>query len=240
MASAVENPSPNKRLLGLLWPHWKPVSIALAGMFLLTAVNLATPMLIGMVFNEVFPERDWLLLWWILGGLLVCFLLRNLFFYQSKFTAVQVGENVCFSLRKRLFERIQQLQLSYTRSQSPGQITSKVMNDSMQIQQFIADVLPKTLQAALLFLGILVITYTINWQLALASTFILPVHLYVFTFFGRRIKRSSRESQERIDFATGSIIETLLGVEVVKGFTGDAVNIFANFHSNISIFAPAL
>ena len=221
MASAVENPSPNKRLLGLLWPHWKPVALALAGMFLLTAVNLATPMLIGMVFNEVFPERDWLLLWWILGGLLVCFLLRNLFFYQSKFTAVQVGENVCFSLRKRLFERIQQLQLSYTRSQSPGQITSKVMNDSMQIQQFIADVLPKTLQAALLFLGILVITYTINWQLALASTFILPVHLYVFTFFGRRIKRSSRESQERIDFATGSIIETLLGVEVVKGFTGE-------------------
>ncbi|WPJ94885.1 ABC transporter transmembrane domain-containing protein [Coraliomargarita algicola] len=221
MASAVENPSPNKRLLGLLWPHWKSVSIALLGLFLLTAVNLATPMLIGMVFNEVFPQRDWSLLWWVLGGLLGCFLLRNLFFYQSKFTAVQVGENVCFSLRKRLFERIQQLQLSYTRLQSPGQITSKVMNDSMQIQQFIADVLPKTLQAALLFLGILVITYSLNWQLALASTFILPVHLYVFSFFGRRIKRSSRESQERIDFATGSIIETLLGVEVVKGFTGE-------------------
>ncbi len=221
MAPAVENPSPNKRLLGLLWPHWKAVSIALVGMFLLTAVNLATPMLVGMVFNDVFPERDWPLLWWILGGLLGCFLLRNLFFYQSKFTAVRVGENLCFSLRKQLFERIQQLRLSYTRSQSPGQITSKVMNDSLQIQQFIADVLPKSLQAGLLFVGILIITYTINWQLALASTFILPVHLFVFSFFGRRIKRSSRESQERIDFATGSIFETLLGVEVVKGFTGE-------------------
>jgi ABC-type multidrug transport system fused ATPase/permease subunit len=221
MAAATENPSPNKRLMGLLQPHWKSVSMALAGLFLLTAVNLATPMLIGMVFNDVFPERDWALLWWILGGLLCCFLLRNLFFYQSKYTAVRVGENVCFMLRKALFERIQQLHLSYTRSQSPGQITSKVMNDSMQIQQFIADVLPKSLQAGLLFLGILIITYSINWQLALASTFILPVHLFVFSYFGRRIKHSSRESQERIDFATGSIIETLLGVEVVKGFTGE-------------------
>jgi len=195
--------------------------MALVGLFLLTAVNLATPMLIGMVFNDVFPERDWTLLWWILGGLLGCFLLRNLFFYQSKYTAVRVGENVCFMLRKALYERIQQLHLSYTRTQSPGQITSKVMNDSMQIQQFIADVLPKSLQAGLLFIGILIITYSINWQLALASTFILPVHLFVFSYFGRRIKRSSRESQERIDFATGSIIETLLGVEVVKGFTGE-------------------
>lgn len=195
--------------------------MALTGLFLLTAVNLATPMLVGMVFNNVFPDRDWSLLCWILGGLLACFLLRNLFFYQSKFTAVRVGENLCFNLRKRLFERIQQLRLSYTRTQSPGQITSKVMNDSMQIQQFIADVLPKTLQAGLLFLGIMIITYSINWQLALASTFILPVHLCVFRFFGRRIKRASRESQEHIDFATGSIIETLLGVEVVKGFTGE-------------------
>ena len=178
-------------------------------MLLLTAVNLATPMLVGTVFNQVFPERNWPLLWWILVGLLGLFLLRNLFFYQSKFTAVRVGENVCFTLRKRLFERIQQLRLSYTRSQSPGQITSKVMNDSMQIQQFIADVLPKALQAGLLFLGIILITYSINWQLALASTFILPVHLYVFGYFGRRIKRSSRESQERIDFATGSIFETV-------------------------------
>lgn len=221
MASAAENTPPNKRFMGLLWPHWRPVSLALFSMLLLTAVNLATPMLVGMVFNRVFPERDWSLLWWILAGMLGFFLLRNLFFYQSKFTAVRVGENVCFSLRKRLFERIQQLRLSYTRSQSPGQITSKVMNDSMQIQQFIADVLPKALQAGLLFLGIIIITYSINWQLALASTFILPVHLYVFGYFGRRIKRSSRESQERIDFATGSIFETVLGVEVVKGFTGE-------------------
>ena len=221
MAPAVEKTSPNKRLPRLLWPHWKEVLAALTGLFLLTAVNLATPLLVGMVFNRVFPERDWPLLWWILTGLLGLTLLRNLFFYQSKFTAVRVGENVCFSLRKKLFERIQQLRLSYTRTHSPGKLTSKVMNDSMQIQQFIADVLPKSLQASLLFLGILIITYSINWQLALASTFIMPVHLYVFGYFGRRIKRSSRESQERIDFATGSIFETLLGVEVVKGFTGE-------------------
>lgn len=221
MASAVEPQSPSKRLWGLLRPHWTAVCLALLGMFLLTLINLATPMLVGLVFNRVFPERDWPLLWWILGGLLCLFLFRNLFFYQSKYTAVRVGENVCFSLRKQLFERIQQMRLSYTRSRSPGQITSKVMNDSLQIQQFIADVLPKTLQAGLLFIGILCITYAINWQLALAATFILPLHLFFFRYFGRRIKRSSRESQERIDFATGSIFESLLGVEVVKGFTGE-------------------
>jgi len=221
MASANHSPTPNARLWALLRPHWKPVTVALTALLLLTAVNLATPMLVGMVFNDVFPERDWGLLGMILGALMLLFVFRNVFFYSSKVTAVRVGEDVCFHLRRGLFERLQQLQISYTRSKSPGEITGKVMNDSHRIQEFIADVLPKTLQAGFLFAGILAIIYGINWQLALASTFVLPLHLLAFRYFGRRIKSSSRESQEHVDFATGSIFETLLGVEVVKGFTGE-------------------
>jgi len=221
MALANHSPTPNARLWALLRPHWKSVSVALTALLLLTAVNLATPMLVGAVFNDVFPDRDWGLLSMILGGLLLLFVFRNVFFYSSKVTAVRVGEDVCFHLRRALFERLQQLQLSYTRSKSPGEITGKVMNDSHRIQEFIADVLPKSLQAGFLFAGILIIIYSINWQLALASTFVLPLHLLAFRYFGRRIKSSSRESQEHVDFATGSIFETLLGVEVVKGFTGE-------------------
>ncbi|MFP4166632.1 MAG: ABC transporter transmembrane domain-containing protein [Opitutales bacterium] len=213
--------SPNKRLWRLVCPYWRSLSLALVSLVLLTCVNLATPLLVGKVFDRVFPERDWFLLFVILGSLFVLFLLRNLFFYQSKYTAVHVGENVCFNLRRSLFERLQQLSLSYTRSQSPSKISNKVMNDSMQIQQFIQDVLPKTLQAGLLCMGILVVIYFLNWQLALASTFILPLHLVVFQYFGQRIKSASRKSQENVDMATGSIMEALLGVEVVKGFTGE-------------------
>ena len=221
MTAANPRSSVYRRLGTLLSPYWPSIVAALGCLILLTGVNLATPLLVGKIFNDVFPGRDWTLLGWILGALFVLFLLRNLFFYVSKFNAVRIGENVCFHLRKSLFERLQQMQLSYTRSQSPGKMSSRVMNDSMQIQTFIQDVLPKFLQAALLFAGILLVIYGLNWQLALASTFVLPLHFVAFRFFGRRIKRTSRQSQEHTDFATGSIIESLLGVEVVKGFTGE-------------------
>jgi len=214
-------PSANHRLLALLRPYRWPIAGALASLLCLTAVNLATPLLVGTVFNRVFPERDWTLLGAVLFGLFALYLLRNVFFYHSKFTAVRVGENVCFQLRRSLFEKLQQLSLSYTRTRNPGKLSSKVMNDSLQIQQFIQDVLPKFLQSALLFGGILIIIYVINWQLALAATFVLPLHFIVFRFFGKRIKGASRQSQENVDFAAGNIIETLLGVEVVKGFTGE-------------------
>jgi ABC-type multidrug transport system fused ATPase/permease subunit/Flp pilus assembly secretin CpaC len=211
----------NRQFLELLRPLWIPVAGTILALFLLTAVNMATPILVGTVFSRVFPERNWPLLWMILGGLAVLFLIRNFLFYQSKCTAMKVGEEVCFTLRTRLFERLQQKSLAYTRTQSPGKLSSKVMNDSLKIQEFIQGDLPKFIQAALLFTGLFIMIYVLNWQLALASTFVLPLHVLTYRYFGGRIKMASRRSREHIDFAAGNIVESLAGVEVVKGFLGE-------------------
>lgn len=213
--------STTRRFFQLLKPLWLSVTGAILSLILLTAVNMLTPILVGTVFSRVFPERNWPLLWMVLGGLTLLFLLRNFFFYQSKRTAVQVGEEVCFSLRTQLFERIQQKSLIFTRTQSPGKLSSKVMNDSLKIQEFIQGVMPKFIQSALLFAGVMVMIYVLNWQLALASTFVLPLHVLTYRYFGKRIKHASRRSRESTDFAAGNIVENLVGVEVVKGFGGE-------------------
>lgn len=209
------------RFLELLKPLWGQVAGTILCLILLTGVNMITPMLVGAVFSRVFPERNWLLLWQIIGGLALLFLVRNLLFYHSKCLAVRVGEEVCFSLRTQLFERIQQKNLIFTRTQNPGRLSSKVMNDSLKIQEFIQGVMPKFIQSALLFAGLTVMIYVLNWQLALASTFVLPLHVLTYRYFGRRIKQTSRASRESIDFAAGNIVESLVGVEVVKGFRGE-------------------
>jgi len=211
----------DRRFIELLRPLWVPVAGTILALFLLTAVNMATPIVVGAVFSRVFPERNWPLLWIILGGLAALFLIRNFLFYQSKCTAMKVGEEVCFNLRTRLFESLQQKSLAYTRTQSPGKLSSKVMNDSLKIQEFIQGDLPNFIQAALLFTGLFVMIYVLNWPLALASTFILPLHVLTYRYFGGRIKQASRRSREHIDFAAGNIVESLAGVEVVKGFLGE-------------------
>lgn len=210
-----------RRFFQLLQPLWISVAGAIVSLILLTGVNMLTPILVGTVFSRVFPERNWPLLWMILGGLALLFLLRNFFFYQSKRMAVHVGEEVCFSLRTQLFERIQQKSLIFTRTQNPGKLSSKVMNDSLKIQEFIQGVMPKFIQSALLFAGVMGMIYVLNWQLALASTFVLPLHVLTYRYFGKRIKHASRRSRESTDFAAGNIVESLVGVEVVKGFGGE-------------------
>lgn len=210
------------RLGWMLRPYAGRLAVAVVLLFGLTGVNITVPQLIGLVFTELESGTiTWALLMGVLTVMLLLFVVRNLLYFYSKYSAVRVGEDVSFELRNRLFERLQQMNLQYYRQNKPGNLSSRVMNDSFTIQTFIQDELPKLAQAVLLFVGIVAAMYATNWQLALAATVILPLHLGAFYYFKGPIKSASRHAQEHMAEATGNLIEKFLGMEVVKGFTAE-------------------
>ncbi|MEZ6191673.1 MAG: ABC transporter ATP-binding protein [Phycisphaerales bacterium] len=214
-------PSAVGRLGDLLGPYKLVLLLAVLMLIGLTAVNIVIPQLIAIVFDEVFKTGDWMLLFLVLASMLGLYVLRNLLYFGGKSISVSVGEDVCFNLRKRLFERLQHMSLSYYHENKPGQLSSRVMNDSYVIQQFIQNEFPTLIQALLLFLGIVTTTYVMNWQLAVASTVVLPLHITAYFYLRRPIKQASSAAQRHLADATGNLIEKFLGVEVVKGFTGE-------------------
>jgi len=210
-----------RRLRHWLSPYGLRLGLTVGMVLVLTGVNIAVPRTVAVIFNEVFPHNNWSLLVMLLAGLLGLYIARNLLYFWSKYSAVAVGEDLSFSLRKRLFERLQQMKLQYYRHNKPGQLSSRVMNDSFVVQQFMQDQVPKLLQSSLLFVGVVVAMYVMNWQLALASTLVLPLHLVTFHYFHGPIKRASRSASESTADATGNLIEKFLGIEVVKSFTAE-------------------
>jgi ABC-type multidrug transport system fused ATPase/permease subunit len=212
-----------RRLTSLLEPYKGRLAVTVVMAIGLMAVNIIVPLIIKVVFNDVLEaeHQNWSLLWTALSVLLTLYIARNLLYFYSKYGAVSIGEDLSFSLRKQLFERLQQMNLQYYRNHAPGQLSSRVMNDSFVIQQFIQDQLPKLLQSSLLFFGVTAAIYAMNWQLALASTILLPLHLITFNYFRGPIKRASRSASESMASATGNLIEKFLGIEVVKGFTAE-------------------
>ena len=218
----LQTKSPGLLKLGsLMRPYWWRLALVLFLLIGLAGVNIVIPLLVGTVLNRVFPENNWPLLWLVLGAFFLVYVLRNVLYFFSKYTAVSVGENVCFTLRSRLFETLQQMNLRYYRDTSPGQLSSRVMNDSYMIQEFIQGQLPKVMQAFLLFLGIVATMYALNWQLAVASTIVLPLHFFTFNYFKGPIKQASKTAQAHMADATGNLIEKFLGMEVVKSFTAE-------------------
>lgn len=224
-----------RQFIFLLRPYARPMSLCLLMLITLAVFNMLMPAyFIKLLVDDVFGTSNWSLLWGILFGILGVYLARNILYFISKFTAVSVGEDLCFALRKRLFGHLQQKSMQFYRENRAGKLSSRVMDDSYVIQQFIQDELPTLLQASFLFIGLTGVIFWLNWQLALACTMVFPLHLLAFNYFRRPIKDASRIAQEQKAVVYGNLIEKFLGVEVVKGFNAEGRE-SQTFHNAIDI-----
>ncbi|MFK7960910.1 MAG: ABC transporter ATP-binding protein [Phycisphaerales bacterium] len=160
----------------------------------------------------------WDLLWLVLPGMALSYVARNALFYGSRMRATRVSEDVGVRLRRRLFEHLQRLGLRYYRSNQPGRVSARLMDDTYKVQGFVQDKLPTLVRYAIELVVLLVVIFTVNWRLALAATLVLPLHFWTWRRFRGPIRRSHSEAQEHIADAHAGIVESFLGIEVVKGF----------------------
>ena len=193
---------------------------------ILALADMVLPWALALLVDDVFPaladgEGGWELLTIILASLCAIYVMRNVLFFISRMISVRVSEHVCFDLRQRLFNHMQQLGMDFYKSNRPGKISSRVMDDTFRIQTFIQDKLPTLLRYVIEFQILLILLYVVNWKLALASTIVLPLHLWTYKKFYLPIRDSHHRAQEHLAEAHGNLVETFMGAQVIKGFSAE-------------------
>ena len=227
-------------IFGLLRTHTRPLASVLVLLIMLAMTDLAPPFAIKLLIDDVFADSEfaqsfggaWRLLAVILAVLFASYIVRNALFYSSRMLSLRTSEDICFSLRKQLFDHLQQLNLKFYRSNQPGRVGARVMDDTFKIQAFIQDKFPLLLLNLLKFQILIVVVCMMNIRLALAAIVILPLQFVTYRVFRTPIKHSHGEAQENLSLAYGSVVEKFLGIEVVKGFSAEARE-SATFHQAI-------
>lgn len=216
-------------VVGLLRPHGARMVGVLTALLGLVLIDLAPPYAIKLLIDDVFADSDLAakvggrgtLLALILLGLFLSYLVRNTLFFTSKMQSLRASEDVCFSLRKRLFDHLQQMSLRFYIANQPGSVGARVMDDTYKIQNFIQDKFPLLMLNLIKFQVLVVVLCVLNLRLALAALAILPLQFITCRFFRVPIRRSHSEAQENLSIAYGGLVEKFLGMEVVKGFSGE-------------------
>jgi ABC-type multidrug transport system fused ATPase/permease subunit len=217
------------RVMGLMRPHGGRMMGVLGLLLGLVLIDLAPPYAIKLLIDDVFANSEFAqrmggrggLLALILGGLLLTYLARNAMFFWSKMLSLRASEDVCFSLRKRLFDHLQQMSLRYYTTNQPGRVGARVMDDTYKIQNFIQDKFPILMLNMIKVQVLVVVLCLLNLRLAVAALAILPLQYLTSRYFRVPIRRSHTEAQENLSLAYGSLVEKFLGMEVVKGFSGE-------------------
>ncbi len=151
--------------------------------------------------------------------LLLCsFLIKNIFLYGRSFLIVRVEQGVVRDLRDRLFFHYQMLPLEYFHGQRAGELISRITNDITLVRGAVANGLSDLLKNLFLSIVFMVLIFIASWKMALAAILILPPSIGLIGILGKKLKKSSRITQEKMASITTVLQETISGIRVVKAF----------------------
>ena len=122
------------------------------------------------------------------------------------------------NLRVELFNKITKLPLSYFSTTKRGYIVSRVLTDTIQIQQTITNSFFIILKEPFQILGILFVMVSISLELTLISLFIVVLLGVIIALIVKKLKKDAHESQKRLSNILSILDEALNGIRVIKGF----------------------
>ncbi len=150
--------------------------------------------------------------------LIVIMFSKNFFLYwQTVLTSIAL-QGIMNDYRKKLFGHIHKLSLSFFHKNRTGEIISRIVSDVQTMQDSISvsvvDLIRDPLSIVLYYLILLFI----DWKLTLIITALLPVVGLLLDRIGKKLRRYSTRSQERMADSVSVLQETTSGIRVVKAF----------------------
>lgn len=150
--------------------------------------------------------------------LIVIFLIKNIFLYAWSYLIVSVEQGVVRDLRDKLFTHYHKLPLEYFHGNRAGDLISRITNDITLVRGAVANGLSDLIKNLFLSIVFLVLVFMASWKLALAAILIMPPSVGLIGIFGKKLRKSSKTTQEKMASITTVLQETISGIRVVKAF----------------------
>ena len=139
--------------------------------------------------------------------------------YSQSAIMVRLAQRGVNRLRSDLFDKLQNLPLSYFDKHPHGELMSRFTNDADNVQLALEQSVVSMCSSCLMFVGLVAMMLFINWKLFLVTALVLVVTMTVFNKLGGRSRRYYQKQQAALGDVNGDIQEIIEGLKVVKAFT---------------------
>ena len=208
------------RLFQYIKPYRIEFSFGLFFLLLSTAASLIFPALIG---NLVDSASDKLVndINQIAIALLVLFALQAIFSYFRIVLFVNVTEKTLAVIRQETYAHLIKLPMNFFLKRRVGELNSRIASDISLLQETFTTDLAEFLRQVLIIVGGIVFLSLTSVKLTVFMLAIIPAMMLAAVFFGKYIKRFSKQVQEKVAESNTIIEETLQAIANVKAFTNE-------------------
>lgn len=207
-----------RRLAGFLAPYRARIALAVVALIVAAACVLALGQGLKYVVDNGFGSGDARLLNQALGAMIGVAIALSLATFFRFYLMMTTGERVVTDLRRAVFDHILALEPAFFDATRTGDVISRLTNDTLQLQQVIGYGLSMFVRNSLMMAGAAVMLFVTSWKLALLVLLGVPATLIPILLLGRRVRRLSRDSQDRVADVSAYIDEAVHEIRTVQAY----------------------
>ncbi len=207
-----------RKLVSIISGERQNLIIAFSAIFLNSGLSLAGPYIVGYTIDNYVQAKDYHGVLLFSGILLIMYVVAFVSNYAQMRMMGGIGQRMLFSLRNSVFNKLQELPLSFFNQNKAGDLISRINNDTDKVNQFFSQSLMQFIGSLITMTGAVILLLAINLPLALAA--LSPaILLWIFTkSVSPWIRRKNEASLASLGDLSAEIQESLANFRVVVAF----------------------
>jgi subfamily B ATP-binding cassette protein MsbA len=208
------------RLLRYSAPYRLRLGWAILAMLVYAAASAGHAYLIKPILDHVLPRQEQVSQ--VAWAIVVLYLLKGVGGYFSDYLMADVGQRVVRDIRDGLHAHMLRQSASFFARRTTGQLLSRLTNDVGQLQHVVSETIGDLLQEGLAVVAYAALLFYYDARLALVCLTGAPVIVYPLAQLGRRLRKTTRRSQEALEHLSHVAGESFVGHRIVKAFGAEA------------------
>ncbi|MBW4891515.1 ATP-binding cassette domain-containing protein [Mucilaginibacter sp. HMF5004] len=172
-------------------------------------------------YNAIIPKQFRSLMYVGLGAMCIQLIGAVVSFFRVTFF-VQVSERSVADIRRDTFFKLITLDMNFFANRRVGELNSRISTDLSQIQSAITSTFAEMIRQTIIIIGSITFLVILSPKLTSVLLLTVPVLIISAKYFGRFIRKLSRDTQDKLAESATIVEETLQGISNVKAFVNEA------------------
>lgn len=168
--------------------------------------------------------------------IILLFLFKNLFLAISLYLMAPIKSDIVRTLRDKIYYKILILPISYFTSGKRGDVISRAVNDTQEVEFTIMKSIQTFLTDPLTVAIYFTVLTIISPNLTLFVILLLPIAGLIISFLSRKLRKRTVKAKERLGLIFSHVEESISGLRIIKGFSAHqhTEKIFATLNNNFT------